>query len=348
MYNCPKCNEPFDSSTKFCPKCGCNLEESFILNPVCPICHKNYPAGTMYCNADGAKLVSPDKLIPKCVVCGTQYSADTKFCPKDGGAVIPEAFRAASVSPECNFSAEPQMADFGRRLVAYILDGLIVTGLSIPALALYVLGMKHVKHDYFYGETDYSESVVFFILAAVACILPLIYAFIKDGLGKGQSIGKKAMNIKVVNIVDSSNCTKGKSALRYLVWLLLSCVPFVGWLIEPIMVLVTRDGRRLADKAAGTMVVNDVTGPMHNAEDKGIDTSNKLYLIWIISTGILLIGKPFIAYLGYSYLYMPLAIAVLSLLPTLAIKKTSVKVTGIIVISLVVIWYIFIIAGHVL
>ena len=44
---------------------SCNLEESFIEDPICPVCRKSYPAGSTYCIVDGTKLVSPDKLIPK-------------------------------------------------------------------------------------------------------------------------------------------------------------------------------------------------------------------------------------------------------------------------------------------
>ena len=66
MYNCPICNQPFELGTKFCSGCGCNLEETFIENPICPICHRKFPAGSIYCTEDGTKLVSPDK--PKSVI----------------------------------------------------------------------------------------------------------------------------------------------------------------------------------------------------------------------------------------------------------------------------------------
>ena len=256
MYYCPTCNTPFELGTKFCPKCGCNLEESYIINPVCPICHKTYPAGSSFCSADGAKLVSPEKLTPKCVICGTPYSSETKFCPKDGGAVIPEALRyVQNGKVNTPVTLYPQKASLGNRFVASLLDGLICVGLSIPAIIFYAIGMANVSYNY-YGSTDYSGSVFYFFIALILYFLPLVYTFIKDGLGEGQSWGKKAMNIKVINVSDNSNCNKGTSALRALISWLINLVPFIGWLIEPIMVLATSDGRRLADKAAGTMVVN--------------------------------------------------------------------------------------------
>lgn len=252
MYNCPNCNTPFEPEIKFCTKCGCNLEETFIINPICPVCSTTYPAGSLFCTKDGAKLVTPEKLIPRCVQCGTQYPAETKFCPKDGSPVIPEAFRYSHHRTKGCLPFEK--ASLKNRFVAYLLDSLICLGLSIPAIIFYSIGIACISKNY-YGHSDYSESILFFILAFFLYFVALIYGFIKDGLGEGQSWGKKIMNIKVVKIADNSNCTKIVSALRTLITWLINIVPLVG-LIEPILVLTTSDGRRLADKVAGTIVVN--------------------------------------------------------------------------------------------
>jgi len=92
-YKCPKCDTEFLLGTKFCEKCGCNLEVEFIETPTCPKCKKTFPTGTVFCSDDGTKLVSPEQMIPKCVKCGKVYTDGTKFCIKDGGKVIPEALR---------------------------------------------------------------------------------------------------------------------------------------------------------------------------------------------------------------------------------------------------------------
>ena len=94
-YKCPKCDTEFSLGTKFCKKCGCNLEVEFIETPTYPKCRKIFPAGTAFCNVDGTKLVSPEQAIPKCVKCGTVYEDGRKFCNRDGGKVIPEALRTA-------------------------------------------------------------------------------------------------------------------------------------------------------------------------------------------------------------------------------------------------------------
>ncbi len=250
VYNCPKCNEPFEFGTKFCPRCGCNLEEEFIENPVCPVCGINYQEGTTYCAADGSKLVSPDKMIPKCVICGAQYSKGVKFCTKDGGEVIPEALRYVTGINKRQEVPKYEKAGLASRFVASVVDFFFCFLLTIPAIVFFILGIDSAGHSW-----HYDEAITFFVLAFVAYLIPLIYSFIKDGLFQGQSIGKKVVNIKVIKIEDLSNCTKGTSAIREFISVLLCCIPYVGWLIEPIVVLCSSDGRRLADKAAGTMVV---------------------------------------------------------------------------------------------
>jgi uncharacterized RDD family membrane protein YckC/RNA polymerase subunit RPABC4/transcription elongation factor Spt4 len=248
-YNCPKCNADFEVGTKFCQNCGCNLENEFIERPICPRCHKVFPTGAKFCDVDGNKLTSAEKLLPKCIKCGKIYSADTKFCPDDGGAIIPEALRYNAMQNQ-NISGFYPKASLSNRFLASLLDGLIMTGLAIPAIICYVLGMAKLSNNY-----NSDEAVALFVIAAFLYIIPLIYSFIKDGLSKGQSWGKKAVGLMVIYLPDNTPCSIGSSCLRCLVGILLSIIPVVGWLIEPIMVLATKDGRRLADNVASTQVI---------------------------------------------------------------------------------------------
>jgi hypothetical protein len=96
----------------------------------------------------------------------------------------------------------------------------------------------------------------FFFLGFLFSIIPLIYNSIKDGLGQGQSWGKKKLDLMVVNLDNNTPCDKKKSFFRNFISGLVFIIPFVGWLIESIMVLVTEDGRKLGDKAANTQVID--------------------------------------------------------------------------------------------
>jgi uncharacterized RDD family membrane protein YckC len=187
-------------------------------------------------------------MIPKCVICDTPYPAEIKFCPKDGGAVIPEAYR------NCKLTITPhrKMKDFhkanvGNRFMAYIIDATICTLLTLPTVFFYMMA----------DVSNTSTPSTYLILAGLSYFIPLTYLFVKDGMGEGQSWGKKIMKLKVVHASDMSKCTVATSALRSLITSLLFVLPVVGWLVKPIMILATADGRRLADRAAGTVVVNE-------------------------------------------------------------------------------------------
>jgi len=256
-YNCPKCSSEFSSGTKFCQTCGCNLELDFLENPICPKCKASYPTNTKFCVTDGSKLVRPEDLIPKCIICNTTYSDDIKFCPRDGGEVKIVLTRQYQQPINQNYSPYKNeysnqkypKASLGNRFLASLLDGLISLGFSIPAIIFFLAGMDKVK-----SYNNDSAPGLFFI-AFLFCLIPLVYNFIKDGLGEGQSWGKRGLDLMVVNLDNNTPCDKGKSFFRNFVSALVSIIPFVGWLIEPIMVLATEDGRKLGDKAANTQVI---------------------------------------------------------------------------------------------
>jgi hypothetical protein len=65
-----------------------------------------------------------------------------------------------------------------------------------------------------------------------------------------------AMGIMVVNLDNDMPCDIGKSFLRHLISAFVGLIPFVGWLVEPVLVLAAEDGRKLGDKAANTQVID--------------------------------------------------------------------------------------------
>jgi uncharacterized RDD family membrane protein YckC len=93
------------------------------------------------------------------------------------------------------------------------------------------------------------------MLLVGGAIAAFAYGFVKDGLGRGQSLGKRATGLMVVHLPTNRPCSIGRSAVRTLVLYLSNVLPFVGWLIEPILVIVTQDRRRLGDRAASTQVI---------------------------------------------------------------------------------------------
>ncbi|MFI5405469.1 MAG: RDD family protein [Nitrososphaerales archaeon] len=254
-FDCPNCGTEFTKGTKFCQTCGCNLELEFIEAPICPQCKKTFAPGTKFCVVDGTRLVRPEDLIPRCTICNRQYSEEIKFCPQDGGEVkvITIRYQRPTYRPQQSFYAlsnrKYPKASLGNRFLAALLDGLISAGLSIPAILFFVAGMEKSKSY----KNDGAGGLIF--IAVLFYLLPLIYSLIKDGLGQGQSWGKKPLDLMVINLENNSPCDKGKSFVRNIISALLAIIPFIGWLIEPIMVIATDDGRKLGDKAANTQVI---------------------------------------------------------------------------------------------
>lgn len=166
--------------------------------------------------------------------------------PPPGTAPFPPNSYAADVlAPGAPGALYPK-APLGGRFVAAILDNLVS---SIPAVLL-VGGAVAAGVA---GST--GLAVVLGILAAAAVLWAIWYSFTKDGRPNGQSIGKKAMGLMVVHLPTNQPCNNGQSALRYLVLFGLNLIPYVGWLVEPIVTLSAAGGQRLGDKAAGTQVI---------------------------------------------------------------------------------------------
>ena len=195
-----------------------------------------------------------------CNICGKENPVDAKFCHSCGGGIGKAISKPDQVLPQsAAIPGKYSKAPLGNRFGAAILDALIVFGLALPAIILFFVTIAELS-DY-WGDEESAYGMLFFA-GLLYIALPLPYSIIKDGLGKGQSWGKKATGLMVVCLKDNTPCTKGKSFLRGLIMVLLGIIPYVGWLIEPIIVLADDEGRRLGDRAADTQVIDvlDYTG----------------------------------------------------------------------------------------
>ena len=210
----------------------------------CPRCNSAFEIGTKFCSGCGFNLENEYIVSPICPRCHKTFPTGTKFCSDDGfkltsaDKLIP---RYVNVYPK---------ASLGNRFLASLLDSLITYGLSVPAILFYIIGMAQFENN------DGSLfSVALIVIAVMLFFIPLTYMFFKDGLRNGQSWGKRALGLRVIHLPTNAPCTKGQSFLRALIDKILYFIPFVGWLIEPIMVLATTDGRRVADRTANTQVI---------------------------------------------------------------------------------------------
>ena len=135
-------------------------------------------------------------------------------------------------------------ASLGSRLVALVVDWFVAFApLAVP-IALMVA-----------TEPQSGPSLAIAILLMIAGVgWAFYYRLTKDGRPNGQSIGKSLVDLMVVDLETNAPCTRGKSALREIVWLGLNALPF-GFLVEPLFAIIDDRGRRVGDRASNTQVI---------------------------------------------------------------------------------------------
>ena len=130
-----------------------------------------------------------------------------------------------------NIELKLELAGLGDRILAFLIDGLII----IAYLGAVV------------GFLGINDDVVITIMALPA----MFYSLIFENLGNGQSPGKKARNIKVVRLNGGS-----PTFANYLIrWLIRPVDVLFNGAVAIVTIILTPNGQRLGDLAAGTTVV---------------------------------------------------------------------------------------------
>jgi uncharacterized RDD family membrane protein YckC len=130
-----------------------------------------------------------------------------------------------------------EFAEPSARLIAYIIDVLIIAGVTIllgiiGAVFLVILPII---------------SIFFFLAAAVFGLVYFPYFWAKDG----QTIGNRQMRIRVVRDVDGGPLSMGSAILRLVGYWISGAVFYIGY----IWIFVDQRRRGWMDLIAGTVVV---------------------------------------------------------------------------------------------
>ena len=128
------------------------------------------------------------------------------------------------------------VASLGDRIVAFLIDLVILVVFLITMLALYI---------------NLRMQITWVWIVTVGAPL-LLYHLIFEIFMNGQSPGKRLMNIKVVRL-DGTQATMGDYILRWL-FALVEIQLFSG-LIAVLCIAIGEKGQRLGDLVAGTTVV---------------------------------------------------------------------------------------------
>ncbi|MDT3696874.1 MAG: RDD family protein [Ignavibacterium sp.] len=142
-----------------------------------------------------------------------------------------------------NVDINYRIASLGDRVIAQILDTLIIWGYFFALIILWIYLFDS------YSNSPYFYPVALFIILFLPAFL---YDFIFEVFFNGQSLGKKIMKIKVVKI-DGTQPGIGSYFLR---WILKPIdVFFTYGAVAIITILINGKGQRLGDLAANTTVI---------------------------------------------------------------------------------------------
>ena len=154
-----------------------------------------------------------------------------------------------------NVFIEYQPASVGDRILATLIDG-VVAWCFVILLSVLISSL-----DVHVGTT-----------ISILLFTPYIfYHLLSEIFMDGQSIGKRAMNIKVVKL-DGSQPTLGSYLLR---WLLRPVDVFFFGAVAMITISASQKGQRLGDIAAGTSVVS--TRQRHRLRDTVLPEAEETY-----------------------------------------------------------------------
>ncbi|MDH4146145.1 MAG: RDD family protein, partial [Acidimicrobiia bacterium] len=146
-------------------------------------------------------------------------------------------------------NAAPAMryASWGKRAIAIIVDGLV---LSIPLGALTAV---------FGGfESSSGSDGASFSISGPGPLLGLVVGLLYYSIlnGRGQTLGKMAMGIRVADKNTGESIGIGRALGRYLVGLVLSALCFVPYVLNVLWPLWDSNNQALHDKAIGSVVLD--------------------------------------------------------------------------------------------
>jgi len=145
-----------------------------------------------------------------------------------------------------NVTLEYEVGSLGNRIVAAILDNIILFAYAAAMFGLAV---------WLSGNRFGHSMVTIWVLGLLIGIPYVFYNLACEVLLNGQSLGKKAMNLRVVRL-DGTAPRLGDYFLRWLLRIVDTSLPGLGPLVGIIVIAAGGKGQRLGDMAAGTTVIS--------------------------------------------------------------------------------------------
>jgi uncharacterized RDD family membrane protein YckC len=161
--------------------------------------------------------------------------------PGDGPFAPPTAYGPA---PGYGYGAAAAKAGFWSRFAALLIDGVIVGLFSVPAWIVIMAGPTRTTSctvedgsvTGFGNGTDICEVptpgtiAIAVVLALAALVAGVIYYAKLEGGPSGQTVGKKALGIRVVDADTGGPIGTGRGVGRYFARILSALVCYLGYL----------------------------------------------------------------------------------------------------------------------
>ena len=245
--NCPDCGTPAEADASFCVVCGARL-----MVP-CPDCGAPNAAGSQFCSSCGRGLVAATAAVPAraadvaCPRCQASNTLGVTFCYscglplEDDQRVVrpPAAVPGAAPSRQPAASAYTTPAGFWIRLVAAIIDALVVIGIRMLLLVI-LPGISITE----YGEIPEWGRYDNIMLVADALYFTLSVSIFST------TVGKRLLGMRVLR-TDGSRVSPLRAFARYIAYIPSTLLLLIGFL----MIGFTSDKRGLHDRLCDTMVV---------------------------------------------------------------------------------------------
>ena len=182
----------------------------------------------------------------KCVACGTEINDNQETCESCG-------------------SPQPRQASGGaglvQRFVGRLIDLLIVGAVMIPVTLMRVGTLNRVNGAGGFQAMmqNMRQSLSPKVLIATFLISQAIFLIVNGYFlaKKGQTIGKLAMGIKIVDLNGNLPGMSSMFGLRYILVNAIGSIPLVGGLFSLVdaLFIFAKDRRCLHDHIAGTRVI---------------------------------------------------------------------------------------------
>jgi uncharacterized membrane protein SpoIIM required for sporulation/uncharacterized RDD family membrane protein YckC len=145
------------------------------------------------------------------------------------------------------------IAGVGSRALAALIDTLIIFGI-IVAIMLTLVGLAPSESGSAEKSGVFDAWALAIVSIAIFCVL-WGYYILFEGLADGQTPGKRLLRLRVVRDGGYS-VTFGASAVRNLIRLV-DIQPFGTYAVGMLSIIFSKQGKRLGDVVAGTIVVRE-------------------------------------------------------------------------------------------